>query len=122
MALDPFGSIASGELRHRIAIQRKVVTRDQFGSELTNWVDVFPQMVWARVQPLQGRELFAAQQVFPEANTQITVRGMVGKDVDVTMRVFFRNRQFDIVDVSDIDERRREAVITAVERPAGRNI
>lgn len=116
--MDPV--ITAGELKHRVDFQMKVVTRDATGGEVVNWVSRVT--AWARVEPLTGRELFTSQQAYPESDTRITVRGPVGAMLNVTDRAFFRNRQFDIVDIGDTDERRIEAIITAIERPAGRNI
>jgi len=124
---DPFGSVVAGELRHRVTFQRNLPSRDAYGASNPNWVDFMT--VWARLEPLAGQELYASQQIYPESNTRITVRGAVGKllvdaqaqQPDLTMRALFRGRQFDLVNFSDIDERRIETVITAVERPAGRN-
>ncbi len=120
MARDPFGSITPGELRHRVTFQRNVPDRDQFGAENPHWFDVIT--AWARLESLGGAELANSQQVYPESNTKITVRGVVAAKLDVTMRAIFRERQFDLVNFSDVDERLIVTHITAIERPPGRNI
>lgn len=113
-------SVSSGELRHRVLFQAPVSVQDAAGGDTVAWGEVVT--AWARIEPLTGRELFTAQQVYPEANTRITVRGPIGALLDVTMRAYFHNRQFDILDIGDTEERRIEAIITAIERPPGRNV
>lgn len=120
MAKDPFGSINPGELRHRVTFQRNIPQRDEFGGSNPNWEKFLT--CWARIEPLSGAELYASQQIYPESNTRITVRGAIAKQLDVTMRATFRGRQFDLVNFSDVDERRIETSIVAIERPPGRNI
>ena len=115
---DPFGSISPGELRHRVTFQRNIPRRDEYGAENPSWADFIT--AWARLEPLAGQELFASQQLYPESNTRITVRGAVGAQLGVTMRAIYRGRQFDLVNFSDVDERRIETIITAIERPPGR--
>jgi head-tail adaptor len=122
---DPYGSISSGELRHQVKIYRNLVTRSPMGAELTVPMLVRPTAVWVRIEPLQGQERFVAQQIFPEANALIMMRGILARELnlDVKMWIVFRDvRRYDIVDISDVDERYRETRITCIERPIGRNV
>jgi SPP1 family predicted phage head-tail adaptor len=122
---NPFPSVDPGELRHRVTFQRNIPSRDQFGASNPNWEDFVT--VWGRIEPLSGQERFVSQQLYPESNTRITVRGQVGamlvnaQSPDVTMRAVYRGRNFDLVNFSDVDERRIETSITAIERPSNRN-
>ena len=50
----------AGKLRHRVTFQRLTKTRGLSGGEKQEWVDVCT--VWARISPLSGKYLFAAQQ------------------------------------------------------------
>jgi head-tail adaptor len=122
---DPYASISTGELRHLVKIYRNLVTRSPMGAELMVPILVRPTAVWVRIEPLQGQERFVAQQIFPEANALITMRGMLAKELnlDVKMWIVFReSMRFDIVDISDVDERYRETKITCIERPIERNV
>lgn len=94
----------AGELRHRVTIQQKSVTRDSFGAETVSWTDV--AVVWAAIEPLQGREFFSAQQVNAEVTTRIRIRYRSG--ITPAMRVLFGSRAFDIQGIINIEERNRE--------------
>ncbi|MDA8212164.1 MAG: phage head closure protein [Clostridia bacterium] len=94
----------AGELRHRVKIQQKSVTRDSFGAESVTWSDV--ATVWAVVEPLRGREFFGAQQVNAEVTTRIRIRYRSG--VVPTMRALYGSRVYDIQSVINLDERNRE--------------
>ena len=94
----------AGELRHRVTIQQKSVTRNTFGEEVVTWQDV--ATVWAAIEPLRGREFFESQQVNAEVTTRIRIRYRPG--ITPTMRVVFGNRVFDIQAVINVDERNRE--------------
>lgn len=94
----------AGDLRNRIKIQQKSVTRDTFGGETVTWTDVVT--VWAAIEPISGREYYAAQQVQAEASTRIRIRYYAG--ITTSMRVLWGTRYFDILSVIDIQERGRE--------------
>jgi SPP1 family predicted phage head-tail adaptor len=92
-----------GKLRHRVTIQNKVTLPDGYGGVTSTWQDV--ATVWASVEPLNGRELYAAQQVKAELTHRITMRYLAG--VKPEMRVLFGNRTFAIEAVIDPEERRK---------------
>ena len=81
------------DLRHRIVLQAKSVTRDAMGGEVITWVD--QATVWAAIEPLSARELVAAQQVQPELNTRIGIR--YRSDVTAEWRAKYGVRVFTIV-------------------------
>ena len=60
------------KLRHRVTLQRKGRTSDGMGGFVEGWTDV--ATVYARVEPLKGRERYAAQQVHPELSHRVTIR------------------------------------------------
>jgi len=96
--------IRAGELRHRVTIQQKSVTRNTFGEEIVTWQDV--ATVWAAIEPLRGREFFESQQVNAEVTTRIRIRYRPG--ITPTMRVVYGSRIFDIQAVINVEERNRE--------------
>lgn len=101
----------AGELRHRITIQEQGETKDSFGADTLTWQDF--ATVWAAIEPLQGREYFAAQQVHAEVTTKIRIRYLPG--VKPSMLVLFGNRKFNILAVTNSNERNRELVLMAKE-------
>lgn len=92
------------KLRHRITLQERVASKDSFGAEMETWKDI--STVWAMVEPLSGREYFAAQQVNAEVTTKVTIRYI--KSIKPEMRVVFEDRVFDILSVICVDERKVE--------------
>ncbi len=93
-----------GELRQRITLQQKTVTRDSYGAEVISWTDV--ATVYAFVQPLQGREFFESQRINAEITAKITIRFRAG--IRPFDRIKYGDRLFDIQSVINPDERRRE--------------
>ena len=93
----------AGRLRHRVTLQRKVVTRDAYGGEVITWTDV--ATVWAAVEPLRGRELEAAAQAGAELSARIVMR--YRSDVVPEWRVAWDGHVYDIEAVVDVDGRHR---------------
>lgn len=89
-----------GTLRHRVTIQQLVAGSPQqydTGEPDESWTDV--ATVWASVEPLQGRELTAAQEVHSEAEVRIKMRYRSG--VTAKMRVSFDGVYYSILVVLD---------------------
>ncbi|SCY25308.1 phage head closure protein [Alkaliphilus peptidifermentans] len=93
-----------GKLRHRITIQEYQATRDSFGAEVKEWVDI--KTVWASIEPLSGREYFSAKQINAEVTTKIRTRYLKG--IHPKMRVLFNDRIFEILSVINVEEKKRE--------------
>jgi len=93
-----------GELRHRITIQQQSSIQDGYGQPVSSWIDVATP--WSSIEPLSGREFFAAQQVNSETTTRIKIRYLAG--VVSKMRVVYGLKIYDILYVIDPEERHRE--------------
>ncbi|MCX7749166.1 MAG: phage head closure protein [Clostridia bacterium] len=93
--------LSIGKLRHRIKLQTYISSKNSFGEERKVWSE-FAE-VSASVAPLSGKELFAAQQLHAESTVQINIRYIDG--VNTQMRVLFKERNLDILHVSNKDER-----------------
>ena len=65
-------TISAGLITRRLTIQSKAVGPDTFGGAPATWTDVLT--VWARIEPLTGRQLMAAQVISTEVTHQITLR------------------------------------------------
>lgn len=83
----------AGQLRHRVTLQSKSVTRDAMGGETITWNDTVTN-VPAAIEPLQGRERFLAQQIQPELSVRIRIRYRA--DVQADWRVKYGTRIFAI--------------------------
>jgi len=101
-------------MRHRITLQSPSAELDATGQP-ASWNDV--ATVWAAVEPLRGREYFAAQQVNAETTTRIRIRYRAG--VTSAMRGRYGSRTYDIVSVIDVDERHVELQLMCTERKGG---
>ena len=93
--------LSIGKLRHRITLQDYVSSKNSFGEESKVWSD-FAE-VSASVEPLSGKELFAAQQLHAETTTQIIIRYIEG--LNTKMRVIFKSKEYDILHISNKGER-----------------
>ncbi|MCK9326407.1 MAG: phage head closure protein [Bacteroidales bacterium] len=105
MKIDP------GELRHRVAIQRKTVVRDTFGGETVSWTDV--ATAWMSLKPLSGRELYAAQQAHAETTHKAIMRYVAG--ITPNDRLKYGERIFDITSVLNHEEKSVYLIIEARE-------
>ena len=100
-----------GELRHRIVLQKKVVTEDELKQQSETWTDVVT--IWACVEPLSGKEYFAAKQTNAEVSVKFTLRSL--NDVKPDMRVTFQDRSFEIQTVINPKERNRSLILMCTE-------
>ena len=94
----------AGRLRHRITIQEPVTARNSYGEAITTWTAV--ATVWASVEPLSGREFFAAEHVQSEVTHRVRMRWQSGITPD--MRVLFDGRVLTIDAVINYGERRTD--------------
>ena len=93
-----------GDLRHRVTIEKKIVTIDAYGDEVVSWAEV--ATVWAAVEPLSGREFLEGRRLENEINHRIRIRYREG--LTPSMRVVWGPRAFDIESVIERESRRRE--------------
>lgn len=101
----------AGRLRHRIVLQSLTQGVDSAGGPTETFADL--ATVLADVEPINGREHFAASQVNTNAEYKITAywyAGMTSK-----MRVKFGSRLFDVLSVFNVDEKNREMVMVVKE-------
>lgn len=99
--------IRSGALRHRVTLQALGAgSPQQTGSGMPDesWGDV--ATVYASVEPLNGRELFAAQEHHAEVTTRIRLRYRSG--ITAKMRVSHGGTVYNILSVIDAEKRHKE--------------
>ncbi len=82
-----------GDLDQRITIQELTTSRGSSGEEISTWTDW--QTVWAKVETSSGSEKFYSPQLVSEATHKIKMRYLIA--VKPTMRVYWRNREMDIL-------------------------
>lgn len=93
-----------GDLRHRVTLESKSVTRDGYGGEVETWSTV--ATCWAAVEPLVGREFLEGRRLEAEVNTRIRIRYRSG--VVPGMRITWGSHTYDIEAVQEVESRRRE--------------
>ena len=92
----------AGQLRHQLAVQSvSALTNDSFGQPVETWAT--SSTVWGSVEPLRGREYFAAHQVHADATHAVRIRYLSGLTRE--MRFLFGSRQLEILEVRNVDER-----------------
>ncbi|MEY9096281.1 phage head closure protein [Paenibacillus sp. RC84] len=82
----------SGALRHRITLQKKETGSDDEGLPLVNWIDF--ASVSAAIEPLRGREYFAAAAANAESTIKVRIRYRQGVTAD--MRVLYNGRILEV--------------------------
>lgn len=85
--------IDAGLMTHRVTLQSPSASVDVLGQRVETWTDV--ATVWAQVQPLRGREFFAAGAINSEASVKIRIWHR--SDVTGAMRVLWRGVPHAIV-------------------------
>lgn len=111
-------SVRAGQLRHRITIKRPLGADD--ASQNTYGEDEGdPELIgsfWAKVVSLAGRELYQAQQRWPEARYEITMRYQPEHSITPNMFIEFGAMTIDILDVQNYEFRCDWLTITAKDR------
>ena len=116
----------AGKLRHRIKIQAKPLSQDEWGEPLDQWADVWTN-VPASIESVSGGEGWTAQLVQANVNTKITIRWRDG--ITALHRIVHQTREqlavspqemtiYDIVAPLPDSTGRRELVLMCVNRNA----
>lgn len=95
----------AGQLRHRVNIQRQVETQNAYGEPEVSWSNVVTD-IWASIEPLRGKEFFAAKQFNAEIEARIRMR--YRSDVTAKMRILHGSNEYYIDSVINVGERDRE--------------
>lgn len=101
----------AGLMRHRLVIQRPVLTKDAVGGDVQTWPTFVT--VWGQVRPLSGREAYEGQRVTTTASHFMTIR--YRDDITPQMRVVWHGRTFEITFIENQDGRNRSLVLWVTE-------
>lgn len=85
----------TARLNKRVTIKQLTTTTDEYGQPQDTWTDFCT--VWAGIEPLQGREYFAADQENAEVKVRIRLRHRNG--IDRTMKVVYKTTEYEIIDI-----------------------
>lgn len=94
----------AGQLRQRVTIQEKIVTRDAYGEEDFTWGNV--ATVWASVEPRQGSKYLQATSEQVTYDTLVRMR--YGQEISPENRMAWKGFAYNITSVITIDERAKE--------------
>lgn len=103
-----------GKLNRRITIFKPPGPEDvdEAGQPIDYHIPI--ATVWASIEPLNGRELFAAQQANAEVTTRIRIR--YRKGIDRTMIARYDGTEFEFLYTIHKDYAKKELHIMAKER------
>lgn len=99
-------------LDKRVTILRQTDETDSYNQPLDEYNPVCT--VWAAIEPLQGREYFAAMQVNAEVTTRIRIRYRDG--IDRTMIIRHGDHEFEILYVLHPEFGKKELQLICKER------
>lgn len=97
------------ELNHRITFERRETGTDPAGQPIDTWVQIGE--AYARVDPMLGRERFAAMQVTAQAQTKFTMRHLSGVTTDD--RLIYNGEPWNLESIINVGGRNRETLIYA---------
>ncbi len=97
----------AGPMRHRITIKRPIEAQAADGSVIRTW-ETFTT-AWASIEPLAGREYFAAAREQADISHRIRMRFAEG--ITHKLRASFESRIFEIESVINVGERNRELIL-----------
>lgn len=100
-----------GDLRHRITLQKFTTVVNENGFEEEAWQDY--ETVWASVSNLSGREYYQAATVQAEKTVKFLIRYI--EEVDTSMRILFKNKQYNITSIDNMKYTNKYIEIKALE-------
>lgn len=98
-------------LNKRITIQELKLSINENGFEIEEWIDY--KRIWAGVSNLHGREYFDAAAIQMENTVKFTIRYLPG--IDTSMRIVFKDKNYNITSIDNIKYRNRFMEIKAME-------
>ena len=101
----------SEKLKNRIMLQILETLTNENGFEIESWVDF--KDLWAAVTNLHGREYFEAAADQAENTVKFTIR--YTDQIDTTMRVLFKGKQYNISSIDNIKYANKFIEIKAME-------
>ncbi len=101
-----------GPLRHRVEIQTSARVDDGMGGGVVTWTT--DETYWASISPLQGAELYQAQQTQAKVTHKVIMRYVAG--VTPKKQMLFGSRVFDIEFVRNIQEKNTMLELLVVEK------
>ena len=102
---------AVGELRERVSIERATTVADGSGGQTVTWTAVYARGVWAKVQPVRGREEERLGRLATVDTFLVFLR--FGIDVTTLDRIVWRDKTMNVRSVQDREGEREFLTIEA---------
>ena len=99
----------AGKLTHLIVLQKKSLTQDAELNSIVTWLDW--RTIWTSPLPKTGREYYKLATVNSEITEAFKIR-YIGF-MSPHLRIKFRNKYFEIIEVINTDESNTELLLTA---------
>ena len=103
-----FPTLTSGDLRHKVTIQKKSKAMDSEGVPIETWSDYIS--CYACIIPLGGREEFIASALQGDDPCMFRIR--YNANIDNTMRFVYLGHNYRIININDVNTRHKELQIT----------
>ena len=100
-------SYTAQELNTKVELQRATIVEDEYGQQIEVWAKLAD--VFAKVEPLVGREYMAAAQVQAEDQVKVTMR--YRDDMKPSDRLTMRGEHWDIRSIQNIRWKNREQLL-----------
>lgn len=97
-----------GQLKHKIDIEVEATTQNSYGEPTQIWSS-FLSGIFVSIEPLSGREFFAADMVQSEITHKVKMRYISG--ILPKMRIKYGSRYFYIESVINVKEINKELLL-----------
>lgn len=101
-----------GDMRTEIVLQKPTKVRDSQGNFTITWADM--DTIWAKLEPLNSREIIQAKQAQSEINYRIII--WYRRDIKFDWRIKLGTRYFDIDSIINVDELNTILQLLCIER------
>jgi SPP1 family predicted phage head-tail adaptor len=105
----------AGKLRHKVTLKTSAYSQNEYGEPSETWTS--STTLWARIEPLRGRELLLAQQVTPEASFRVTTRYDSSNTIDPAYRLYHGSRVLEVVSIQNPEEKNEFVELLCKELP-----
>ena len=107
----------TGDLKHRVKLQRKSTVDNAGGQQVVSWIDVVPA-IWAEIEPLTAMQRVSAQAIHPDVSHRITVRyrpDFATPLLVAGLRIVYKGRIFSLAGALNLSEKNIQVDLAAVE-------
>jgi len=104
-------TVKIGDLRHRITFQKETKTPDGHHGHTSTWEEVVT--VWAKIEPVSGREYYYSHQLKNAISHKITIRYRDG--ITEELRIVFEERIMKIESLINLEEQEWFMVLRCIE-------